>query len=70
MSFWQLHDLIDADEHYVGTSYKIIEIFVGALFCCGYLGGFKCPLLEYTLLELPILFWMRSPCGFVKNKDL
>lgn len=34
-SFLQLHDILDADEHYVATSYKIIETFVGALFYCG-----------------------------------
>lgn len=67
MSFLQLRDLLDADEHRVGTSYKIVEFLVGTIFCCGYLGGLECPLLECTLLEFPLLFWMRSPCGFVKS---
>lgn len=67
MSFLQLHDLLDADEHCVGTLYKIGEIFVGEFFCCGFLGGLNCPLLECTLLEFPLLFWMRSPWGFVKS---
>lgn len=42
MSFLQLHDFLNADEHYVGASYKIVEIFVhtinssmGAIFRCG-----------------------------------
>lgn len=30
MSFLQLHDLLDADEHCVETVYKIVDIFVGA----------------------------------------
>lgn len=70
MSFLQLHDLLDTVEHCVGTSYKIVEIFVGTLCCYGYLRGFECPLLGCTLLEFPLLFWMRSPCGFVKSHDL
>lgn len=28
MSFLQLHDFLNADEHYIGASYKIVEIFV------------------------------------------
>lgn len=62
MSFLQLHGLLDADEHCVGTSYKIVEILVGAIFCCGCLGGLECP-----LLELSLLFWMRSPCGCAQD---
>lgn len=56
MSFLQLHDLLDADEHFTGTLYKIIEIFVGALFCCGYLGGSSVLYLSVLYLSFPYSF--------------
>lgn len=56
MSFLQLHDLLDADEHFTETLYKIIEIFVGALFCCGYLGGSSVLYLSVLYLSFPYSF--------------